>query len=94
MHVWHLDANLKLVRWGFYIHGIIDGYSGAVLSLLVSDENKAVTVFEGFHRVASLTGLPKWYGTFLLAVSVLATAKMIPTLRCAASARTKGRKIA
>jgi hypothetical protein len=62
MHVWHIDANLKLVAWGFIIHGIIDGYSGAILSLYVASENKSITVFQRFHSVASALGLPKWWG--------------------------------
>ncbi|KAJ3871875.1 hypothetical protein F5051DRAFT_340238, partial [Lentinula edodes] len=28
--LWHLDGHHKLIRWGFVIHGIIDGYSQMV----------------------------------------------------------------
>lgn len=28
--LWHLDGHHKLIRWGFVIHGIIDGYSRMV----------------------------------------------------------------
>lgn len=40
-YVWHTDANLKLVRWGFYIFGSIDGYSRYLLHLVVIDNNFA-----------------------------------------------------
>ncbi|KIJ06896.1 hypothetical protein PAXINDRAFT_91322, partial [Paxillus involutus ATCC 200175] len=25
-YLWHMDGHHKLIRWGFVIHGIIDGY--------------------------------------------------------------------
>ncbi|KAH0828758.1 hypothetical protein J3R83DRAFT_3183, partial [Lanmaoa asiatica] len=25
-YVWHIDGHHKLIRWGFIIHGIIDGF--------------------------------------------------------------------
>ncbi|KAJ7584222.1 hypothetical protein C8J56DRAFT_735916, partial [Mycena floridula] len=25
-YLWHLDGHHKLIKWGFVIHGIIDGY--------------------------------------------------------------------
>jgi hypothetical protein len=28
--LWHLDGHHKLIRWGFVIHGIIDGYDHVV----------------------------------------------------------------
>lgn len=28
--VWHLDGHHKLIRWGFVIHGIVDGYCRTV----------------------------------------------------------------
>ena len=29
--VWHIDSNLRLVRWGFVIHGAIDGFSQLIV---------------------------------------------------------------
>jgi len=31
--LWHMDGNHKLIRWGFVIHGAIDGYSRKVMYL-------------------------------------------------------------
>ncbi|KAF9053292.1 hypothetical protein BJ165DRAFT_1317852, partial [Panaeolus papilionaceus] len=28
--LWHIDGHHKLIKWGFVIHGIIDGYSRKV----------------------------------------------------------------
>jgi len=39
--LWHIDGHHKLIRWGFVVHGIVDGYcrtvrnSGLLPSLLV-----------------------------------------------------------
>jgi len=38
--VWHIDGNDKLMRWGFYTHGAIDGYSRKILWLNVFVTNK------------------------------------------------------
>eukprot|EP00762_Andalucia_godoyi_P001544 ANDGO_00308.mRNA.1 hypothetical protein len=35
-YLWHLDANLKLKRWGLYIHGCIDGFSRKIICLRCS----------------------------------------------------------
>lgn len=32
--LWHLDGHHKLIRWGFVIHGIIDGYCRTVCNYL------------------------------------------------------------
>jgi hypothetical protein len=29
-YLWHLDGHHKLIRWGFVIHGIVDGYCHSV----------------------------------------------------------------
>ena len=31
--LWHIDGNHKLIRWGFVIHGCVDGYSRRVMFL-------------------------------------------------------------
>ncbi|KAI6035205.1 hypothetical protein F5J12DRAFT_684708, partial [Pisolithus orientalis] len=28
--LWHIDGHHKLIRWGFVVHGIIDGYCRTV----------------------------------------------------------------
>jgi len=38
--VWHIDGNDKLMHWGFYTHGAIDGYSRKILWLNVFVTNK------------------------------------------------------
>ena len=30
LSLWHLDGNHKIIRWGFVIHGCVDGYSQRV----------------------------------------------------------------
>nr|CAH0102060.1 unnamed protein product [Daphnia galeata] len=58
LSLWHLDANLKLKVWRFYIHGIIDGYSRVVGFLTIAANNLASTVFEGFMGAVEKFGLP------------------------------------
>ncbi|KAK0136579.1 hypothetical protein N1851_027264 [Merluccius polli] len=33
--LWHIDGNMRLIRWGFAVHGAIDGHSADRLSELV-----------------------------------------------------------
>ena len=33
--MWHVDGNDKLIGFGFYIHGCVDGYSRKVIWLKV-----------------------------------------------------------
>jgi len=39
-YLWHIDGFDKLNRWGFYIHGAIDGYNRKILWLHVFVTNK------------------------------------------------------
>ncbi|XP_067045483.1 uncharacterized protein [Acropora muricata] len=39
-YLWHIDGFDKLNRWGFYVHGAIDGYSRKMLWLQVFVTNK------------------------------------------------------
>lgn len=39
-HIWHIDGNDKLKRFGFSLHGAIDGYSRKVIWLEVARSNK------------------------------------------------------
>ena len=36
-YVWHTDTNMKLVRWGIWIYGTIDGFSRFLLHLVATD---------------------------------------------------------
>ena len=56
--LWHLDDNHKLIRWGFVIHGCVDGYSRRIMFLKYSTNNKAVTVLHLFENAVQEFGLP------------------------------------
>ncbi|XP_055356937.1 uncharacterized protein LOC129602024 [Paramacrobiotus metropolitanus] len=56
--LWHLDGNHKLVRWGIVVHGIIDGYSRFVVSLLAATNNRASTVLQAFVNACASSGVP------------------------------------
>ena len=59
LSLWHLDGNDKLIRWGFVIHGCVDGYSRRVMFLKASTNNKAKTVFTLFMEATEKFGLPQ-----------------------------------
>uniref|UniRef100_A0A0W0G1F3 Integrase core domain-containing protein n=1 Tax=Moniliophthora roreri TaxID=221103 RepID=A0A0W0G1F3_MONRR len=44
--MWHIDRHHKLIRWGFVIHGIIDGFCRTVVGLQASTNNRASTVLK------------------------------------------------
>ena len=56
--LWHLDGNHKLIRWGFVIHGCVDGFSRRIMFLKCSTNNKAVTVLQLFQNAVQDFGLP------------------------------------
>ena len=56
--LWHIDSNLKLVFWGFYIHGCIDGYSRQIIYLNCNTDNRASTVLSCFQDAAERRVLP------------------------------------
>ena len=56
--LWHIDGNHKLIRWGFVVHGGIDGYSRKIMFLECSTNNRAATVLSLFQRAVLLFGLP------------------------------------
>ena len=58
LSLWHLDGNHKIIRWGFVIHGCVDGYSRRVMFLRASTNNKANTVFTLFTEAIEKFGLP------------------------------------
>ena len=56
--LWHMDGNHKLIRWGFVIHGCIDGYSRRIMFLHCSTNNRATTVLRLFEESVEQFGLP------------------------------------
>ena len=48
--VWHMDSNMSLVRWGFVVHGSIDGYSRMITYLECATNNRAETVLPMSRR--------------------------------------------
>ena len=56
--LWHMDGNHKLIRWGFVIHGCVDGFSRRIMFLKCSTNNKAVTVLKLFQNAVQDFGLP------------------------------------
>ena len=46
----HLDGNHKLIRWRMVIHGCVDGFSRAIVSIKCSNNNEAATVLELFKN--------------------------------------------
>lgn len=56
--LWHIDGNMSLVRWGFVIHGGIDGFNRVVTYLQYSSNNRASTVLRHFINAASVYGCP------------------------------------
>ena len=56
--LWHIDAHHKLIRWGFVVHGGIDGYSRKIVYLKCSTNNRATTVVNLFVEASQTYGLP------------------------------------
>lgn len=56
--LWHIDGHHSLIRWGFVVHGGIDGFSRLIVYLHCSTNNCSSTVMELFHRACSLFGVP------------------------------------
>ena len=46
---YHIDGNDKLKRWGFAIHGCIDGFSRKILWLHVSTSNNDLLIITNFY---------------------------------------------
>ena len=47
--VYHIDGNDKLKRWGFAIHGCIDGFSRKLLWLIVASSNNDPLIVANFY---------------------------------------------
>ena len=55
--LWHVDGHHSLIRWGFVVHGGVDGYSRLVVYLYCSTNNRSDTVLELFRRANTLFGV-------------------------------------
>ncbi|MGH0155525.1 UNVERIFIED_CONTAM: hypothetical protein FKN15_032499 [Acipenser sinensis] len=56
--MWHMDGHMKLIRWGFVIHGAIDGFSRLVPYLHCATDNSSSTVLQAFSKAVAEYGLP------------------------------------
>ena len=56
--LWHIDGLHKLIRWGFVVHGCIDGFSRMIPYLKCATNNKASTVLDYFVEATRKYGLP------------------------------------
>ena len=56
--LWHIHGNMALIRWGFTVHGGIDGYSRLITYLHCSTDNTASTVLQHFCNGISTYGCP------------------------------------
>ncbi|KAI7789967.1 hypothetical protein IRJ41_014317 [Triplophysa rosa] len=56
--LWHIDGNMRLIRWGFVVHGAIDGKSRLITYLTCNTNNRASTVLTQFVKATCLYGLP------------------------------------
>lgn len=56
--LWHGDANLNMVFFGFVIQMFVDGYSRLVTAIQVSANNKAKTVLDLFLKGVKKRGVP------------------------------------
>ena len=56
--LWHIDGNMSLVRWGFVVHGAIDGNSRLIVYLGCSLNNEANTVLKLFAQAGETYGYP------------------------------------
>ncbi|RXN21848.1 hypothetical protein ROHU_023732 [Labeo rohita] len=62
--LWHIDGNMRLIRWGFVIHGAIDGHSRLITYLNCNTDNCASTVLSQFIEATCLYGLPSRVSMF------------------------------
>lgn len=56
--LWHIDGNHSLSRWGFYVHGGVDGYSRVITFLSCSLSNTAERMVGCFVNACLTFGVP------------------------------------
>ena len=57
-YLWHLDGNLKAIRYKMVVHGGIDGMTRTIVFLNVSDNNRSETVLSYFQKAVVDFGWP------------------------------------
>ena len=55
--LWHLEGHHSLIRWGFVIHGCIDGFSRRVVFLRCSNNHLSQTVLQLLLKAIEKDGL-------------------------------------
>ena len=55
---WHIDGHHKLIRWGFVVHGGVDGFQRKIMYIRCNGNNRAETVFNLFYQARQINGLP------------------------------------
>ena len=56
--LWHMDGMHKLIRYGFIVHGCIDGFSRLVIWMGLSTNNRATTQQRLFRHAVKQYGYP------------------------------------
>ena len=56
--LWHIDGHHSLIKYGFVVHGCIDGFSRLITFLKCSTNNKSFTVLEQFLEAIEKYGTP------------------------------------
>ena len=56
--LWHIDGHHSLIKWGFVIHGCIDGYARYITFLHCSTNNRKETVLSLFEEALQISGVP------------------------------------
>ena len=75
--LWHIDSHHSFIRWGFVLHGVIDGYSRLITFLQCSTNNKAETAVSLFEQALEIYGLPSRVRTDKGGENTLIWTKMI-----------------
>ena len=70
--IYHIDENDKLERWGFCIHGVVDGFSRKLLWITVATTNNDPLVIANFF-LACIRGLIMTGFTFNILSKVFQT---------------------
>ncbi|GAA5969698.1 hypothetical protein JCM8115_002970 [Rhodotorula mucilaginosa] len=65
--LWHIDGHHKLIRWGFVVHGCIDGKSRVAVYLVAATDNEAKTVKKAFLHAVTVW---HWPSSFIQGRSV------------------------
>ncbi|XP_045024105.1 uncharacterized protein LOC123469355 isoform X1 [Daphnia magna] len=77
LQMWHMDGFHKFDGWGFVVHGIVDGYSKAIVGMQVSDNNRSETVVKLLHSSCIIWGTPACLRTDRGGENVLAADYML-----------------